>query len=709
MLGCDQVLSVSENDARTVTVRDGCPDFCAAWVPEPEPEEPNEHETKCEEALETVQCSKEHGEKCLACANRTKKILWDSDECDVEDWDKSVEKICGEEPEEDEACGEALEATKCHDDIGTEECMPCTEDLKHGLIEDKNCTEAEWDDDVEEFCEVEENLEASAKFSNTVTLLIVALILLTIAFETLKDLAKENAGEEMEEIVNSLLGELTILGFIGLSSFLCVKAGLSTKISVAIFCGEEDHEADDEHGDCIAGGEKANLLTETLENMHMTIFGVMCVYVGQVLLLMTLGHRNISLWEYCEEHLEDVIKEERAKCLEVRSADASAKAAKAAQFEPHQEELKRDYYQNLSKKACIDLTPVHVNTFGRSRFLLRYDYLKINFVRKAYDRHKVPKNNKAAWVGPIPREGAKDTDGTFVHGWKELVDTVYGEGHGIQYRDLWVPAAYEKFDFAGYLKRSQQHIMEEIVEVSISTWTVVLLMCILLRVVLLVDVELRIIISIIYGYALCFAMFVVKKKVSQVLDNTTPNWPPPERNSPVSAGAGGLNESLLSVQGSTITNPTGGARDTQLVVTIAEHLPIHPVVVAPPSFNQMGGLQRARSNFMGVPIEAKEKLKKQHMLWWRCGCHADHHKRKEDPTEEHGSSMFLGIISAILLLNAIYVGTFIFWILAGSGYPLVKHFEPEESSSLPVRKISLALGRKNLTALARRFGGNRWC
>ena len=121
------------------------------------------------------------------------------------------------------------------------------------------------------------------------------------------------------------------------------------------------------------------------------------------------------------------------------------------------------------------------------------------------------------------------------------------------------------------------------------------------------------------------------------------------------------------------------------------------------------GLQRARSNFMGVPIEAKEKLKKQHMLWWRCGCHADHHKRKEDPTEEHGSSMFLGIISAILLLNAIYVGTFIFWILAGSGYPLVKHFEPEESSSLPVRKISLALGRTKLTALARRFGGNRWC
>ena len=64
---------------------------------------------------------------------------------------------------------------------------------------------------------------------------IIALILITIMFEFGAEAIEEHAGEELKEVVDAMMKELTILGFIGLSSFLAQQAGLALQISIWIF------------------------------------------------------------------------------------------------------------------------------------------------------------------------------------------------------------------------------------------------------------------------------------------------------------------------------------------------------------------------------------------------------------------------------------------------------------------------------------------
>ena len=88
-------------------------------------------------------------------------------------------------------------------------------------------------------CEHEEGVEEEVTdlpiFLDVLCLTVIGLVLLTIFFEKAKDFLEEYAGEDIKQLIQHLFGELTILGFIGLTSFLAVKFGLAKDLSVWIF------------------------------------------------------------------------------------------------------------------------------------------------------------------------------------------------------------------------------------------------------------------------------------------------------------------------------------------------------------------------------------------------------------------------------------------------------------------------------------------
>ena len=96
---------------------------------------------------------------------------------------------------------------------------------------------------------------------------VLLLILLTIAFEVSKEHLEEKANRNMRPIVDKLFGEMTVLGFLSIFTFVITKAGYFKEISEMIFGDDSD-------------------LLEIFEFVHFTIFFVMVFFVMQVLILV---------------------------------------------------------------------------------------------------------------------------------------------------------------------------------------------------------------------------------------------------------------------------------------------------------------------------------------------------------------------------------------------------------------------------------------
>jgi hypothetical protein len=69
----------------------------------------------------------------------------------------------------------------------------------------------------------EQPVTSLPQYNNVLCLTVVGLVLLTIFFEKAKDFLCEYVGEDIQQLMEHLFGELTILGFIGLTSFLAVS------------------------------------------------------------------------------------------------------------------------------------------------------------------------------------------------------------------------------------------------------------------------------------------------------------------------------------------------------------------------------------------------------------------------------------------------------------------------------------------------------
>lgn len=111
---------------------------------------------------------------------------------------------------------------------------------------------------------------------STVTFIVLVLIILTIAFETIKETIEEGADRNMRPIIASLFGEMTVLGFLSIFTFCVTKMGFFENLSVHLF-GEQEEEA----------------LLEIFEFVHYMLFLIMVFFVITVLALVA-GAQNME-------------------------------------------------------------------------------------------------------------------------------------------------------------------------------------------------------------------------------------------------------------------------------------------------------------------------------------------------------------------------------------------------------------------------------
>jgi len=90
--------------------------------------------------------------------------------------------------------------------------------------------------------ENEANEHDHGTVSPTVTFLVMVLILMTILFEKGKDAMIEAADRDTRPIIDSLFGEMTVLGFLSLFTFCLAQTGVFPQISVALFGKGEEGE-----------------------------------------------------------------------------------------------------------------------------------------------------------------------------------------------------------------------------------------------------------------------------------------------------------------------------------------------------------------------------------------------------------------------------------------------------------------------------------
>lgn len=133
--------------------------------------------------------------------------------------------------------------------------------------------------------------------SESIVCIVLILIAITIAFERAKEAIEEAVDRNMKPIIESLFGELTILGFLSLFTFCVTKMGFFEALSVRIF-----------------GEEEAEELLELFESVHYALFFVMVLFVLMVLKLVGDGIKTEE--EYLELDRESRDARHIGKCVD---------------------------------------------------------------------------------------------------------------------------------------------------------------------------------------------------------------------------------------------------------------------------------------------------------------------------------------------------------------------------------------------------------
>ena len=98
------------------------------------------------------------------------------------------------------------------------------------------------------------------------------------------------SSKHMRPMVQSLFGEMTILGFLSVVTFCISQAGLLRKISVDIFNDSE---------------EGKEYLTELFERVHYLLFAIMVLFIVKVLILLHLANGTVRKWKTANKEAQN--------------------------------------------------------------------------------------------------------------------------------------------------------------------------------------------------------------------------------------------------------------------------------------------------------------------------------------------------------------------------------------------------------------------
>jgi hypothetical protein len=256
-------------------------------------------------------------------------------------------------------------------------------------------------------CEKKE--EATLDMQLKVVLFVLfLLILLSIGFEQGKDYLYETTSRNLRPIVESLFGELTVLGFIGVVMFFVGQSPALASMSMTLFNEEE-------------------MLKELIEQVHMLLFIVMVIFLSMVISLLKFASNISKTWKEWEElslmdHRDIVI--------------ASAR-------EMHTNRNTKTTYQRISSNIVNNTFFTSSNDSIEARHF--YICMRLHFAT-AMEQKEIAEKDASGdkqKKATAPQAGGNNVD----------LDKVR-----------------ESFDFSEYLCIIQGKVLSEIVEVSWQTW-----------------------------------------------------------------------------------------------------------------------------------------------------------------------------------------------------------------------------------------------
>ena len=154
-----------------------------------------------------------------------------------------------------------------------------------------------------------------------------------------------NVSEQHERVIEKLFGEMTILGFLSMVTFLVNEAGLFHWVSSQIFGHEDDHEH----------------LLEAFEIVHMSLFFIMVFFFIQVLVLIRQAMANERQWIALDrEHntMTSITQSSRNRLKEywakMRHANSFVSLLPFFRNTENEKEVDRIYFRALRNEFLLD-------------------------------------------------------------------------------------------------------------------------------------------------------------------------------------------------------------------------------------------------------------------------------------------------------------------------------------------------------------------
>jgi len=144
----------------------------------------------------------------------------------------------------------------------------------------------------------EDSNKSDSKVAAAFLICLLVLIMGTIGFEHLKGLIYWSVKHSRFEVmVEAMFAELTVLGFIGLLTFVMGKSGVLKSVSETVFdiSGTTAHEQK----------ENEEKVPEIFETLHMMLFVVMCFFVVEVMLGLLVARSQQNQWTRVENIVQD--------------------------------------------------------------------------------------------------------------------------------------------------------------------------------------------------------------------------------------------------------------------------------------------------------------------------------------------------------------------------------------------------------------------
>lgn len=191
--------------------------------------------------------------------------------------------------------------------------------------------------------------------------IVIALFLIaaTLAFEFMRDGLEEAVTEDMQIILEKLFGELTILGFLAIVTFVLTQTGILQKLSIEVF-GEEEE------------------LLEYFEAVHFSIFFIMVFFVFQVLILIKEASETEKQWD----EMDLLIKAGKSRS---RKSMAARQSTREAFMDEKKERLLAYCFPQLRNKKKEQRRMHFIFKALREEFLLERS-LEPSFAPAPHDR-----------------------------------------------------------------------------------------------------------------------------------------------------------------------------------------------------------------------------------------------------------------------------------------------------------------------------------